>query len=64
MGYSYKNIKGAPIEKSKPKNKEIRRIYSVLADEYLHSNTKYVIYIDELACNSNLFQKRRMSANK
>lgn len=28
MGYSYKNLKSAPMEKNKQKYKEIRRMYA------------------------------------
>jgi len=58
MGYSYKNITNNPLEKNKPKYKEIRRIYAVLMMPIVLSTTT-VVYIDELACSLSNFMKRR-----
>jgi hypothetical protein len=58
MGYSYKNIANNPLEKNKPKYKEIRRIYAVLMMPIVLSTTT-ILYIDELACSLSNFMKRR-----
>jgi transposase len=66
QGYSYKNLKSTPIEKNKPKYKEIRRMYAelmlpLLADE---RTARTVIYVDEMACSLSSFLKRKGSEFK
>jgi hypothetical protein len=58
MGYSYKNLKTTPIEKNKPKYKEVRCLYAFILEQALRQQP-LVVYIDEMACNLNNFFKRK-----
>lgn len=66
MGYSYKNLKSTPIEKNKPKYKEIRKMYAELLKPLLDDERmqRTVIYVDEMACSISSFLKRKDSELK
>lgn len=58
MGYSYKNLKVTPIDKNKPKYKEIRKIYAKFLTPIFNHGCLFV-YVDELACSLSNFIKKK-----
>jgi len=58
MGYSYKNLKHAPIEKNKPGFKKNRLTYCLIIAKVLYDPNIVLMYLDELAISAVICRRK------